>query len=151
MIANVYKIRPEAFKPHFETAACYLEIEGRLLLLECSPTKPEPGKWGVPAGKIDAGETPEKAAQRELFEETGIVSESSDIRAVGELYLDKNGLQFTYHMFQVLLKTQPKVLLSQEHTNYIWATPKEVSALPLMGGALEALYHYKTLLAPETL
>lgn len=29
-------------------------------------------QWGVPAGLIDAGETPEEAAKRELYEETGL-------------------------------------------------------------------------------
>jgi 8-oxo-dGTP pyrophosphatase MutT (NUDIX family) len=30
------------------------------------------GKWDLPKGKIDEGETPEKAAMREVMEETGI-------------------------------------------------------------------------------
>lgn len=31
-------------------------------------------KWDLPKGKIDAGETPEKAAKREVAEETGILA-----------------------------------------------------------------------------
>jgi 8-oxo-dGTP diphosphatase len=31
-----------------------------------------PGRWGVPSGKIDAGESSQQAALRELYEETGL-------------------------------------------------------------------------------
>jgi 8-oxo-dGTP pyrophosphatase MutT (NUDIX family) len=86
MHATVHETKPQGFKPAVEIAACYLEIDGQLLLLECSPSKPEPGKWGVPAGKLEVGETPEQAAKRELLEETGILIENSEIHAMGSLY-----------------------------------------------------------------
>ncbi len=70
MTTKVYEVRPQGFKATAEVAACYLEVDGKLLLLECSSSKAESGKWGVPAGKIEMGETPKEAAKRELFQIT---------------------------------------------------------------------------------
>jgi len=144
MHAKVHETKPQGFKPAVEIAACYLEIDGQLLLLECSPSKPEPGKWGVPAGKLEADETPEQAAKRELFEETGILIENSEIHAMDSLYIRKPHIDYVYHLFQVTLKEKPEVRLSSEHPNYLWALPQEIEALPLMEGAFEALQKYRS-------
>ena len=108
------------------------------------PSKPEPGKLGVPAGKLEIGETPEQAAKRELLEETGILVESSDIHGVGSLYIRKPQIDYVYHLFQISCKTKPRVRLSSEHSNYLWATQQEIETLPLMAGALTALQKYRS-------
>lgn len=149
MHVKVHETKPQGFKPAVEISACYLEIDGQLLLLECSPFKPEPNKWGVPAGKLEADETPEQAAKRELFEETGILIEDSQLHAIGSLYIRKPHIDYTYHLFQVTLKTKPEVRLSSEHPNYLWALPEEIETLPLMAGAFEALQKYRSSLAQK--
>lgn len=149
MVAEVYETKPQGFKAAVEIAACYLEIDGQLLLLECSSSKPEPGKWGVPAGKLEIGETPEQAAKRELFEETGILAESSDIHAIGSLYIRKPEIDYVYHLFQIILKAKPEVRLSSEHPNYLWAIQQEIETLPLMAGALGALQKYRSSLSQK--
>lgn len=47
------------------------------------------GKWDLPKGKMEAGETPEICAEREIEEETG----------VGQLEL-KNKITDTYHIYE---------------------------------------------------
>jgi 8-oxo-dGTP pyrophosphatase MutT (NUDIX family) len=139
---------PEQFCPQVQVAACYLEVNGKLLLLQRSDSKSEPGKWGVPAGKLEKNETPENAVRRELFEETGIDLERSSCRIeyIGPLYIRKAGFDFIYHSFKVWdCSSQPNqipdVHISDEHQNYIWAPTNDLKNMPLMAGALEAWQH----------
>ncbi len=48
-----------------------IEDAGRLLLVKRG-NDPERGRWSVPAGFVDAGEDPARAAEREALEETGL-------------------------------------------------------------------------------
>jgi ADP-ribose pyrophosphatase YjhB (NUDIX family) len=51
--------------------AVVIEHERRILLIKRG-NDPERGKWSVPAGFVDAGEDPVRAAEREAHEETGL-------------------------------------------------------------------------------
>ena len=48
---------------------------GRLLLVRVAgPDDPDRGKWTLPGGGMDWGESPEQTARRELTEETGLTA-----------------------------------------------------------------------------
>ena len=57
-------------------AAAYVAVRderGRLLLTRfAAPDHPDHGRWTMPGGGMDWGETPEQTARRELVEETGL-------------------------------------------------------------------------------
>lgn len=48
------------------------DAEGRLLLIQRGH-EPHQGRWSLPGGRIEAGESPEEAVVREVFEETGLM------------------------------------------------------------------------------
>ena len=70
--AIIFDEPPDNFSPGAFVSACHLMIDREILLIQRSPTNSEPGKWGVPAGKIENNDTTEEAIKRELFEETGL-------------------------------------------------------------------------------
>ncbi len=142
---EVLKTKPKDFDPQAEVAACYIECEGKLLLLQNAPDDSEAGSWGVPAGKVESNETPLQGAMRELFEETGISIDSSQIQLIGSLYIRKPEIDYVYHLFRIKVATRLEVQLSHEHQNYQWVSPEEIEMMPIMIGGKEAYAHYRAL------
>jgi ADP-ribose pyrophosphatase YjhB (NUDIX family) len=59
-------------------AAAYIEREGRVLLVRRA-NEPCRGLWTLPAGFVDAGEDPARAAERECLEETGLTARALSV------------------------------------------------------------------------
>lgn len=136
----IYDKKPKDFSPKVEVAAIYLNVNDKLLLLELGADKQEKGAWGVPAGKLEVGERPVQAAKRELLEETGIdIEAESSFYPLGELYIRKPEIDYTYHLFGINLESPPTIWLSPEHCSYQWVSRFEAESLPLMNGAKLAL------------
>lgn len=136
--------KPVNFQPKMEASACYLEVQDLILLIQQEKGKADEGQWGVPAGKLEQGETPEIAAKRELFEETGIQIQShSQFVYLRTLYIRKPDLDYIYYMFKVYLNQQSPIRLSLEHSNYRWANSEDLANLPLRPGVKEALNYYR--------
>jgi len=55
-----------------EVVAAIIERGGAILIGQRKAEQSHPLKWEFPGGKVEAGETPEKALARELDEELGI-------------------------------------------------------------------------------
>ena len=58
-------------------AVALVDADGRVLLAKRPAGKSMAGLWEFPGGKVDAGETPEVALIRELYEELGIDTKQS--------------------------------------------------------------------------
>jgi len=60
-------------QPVVASASILVDRQDRVLLLRRGPTAPwMPGRWNLPGGNIDPGETPREAAVREAKEEVGV-------------------------------------------------------------------------------
>jgi 8-oxo-dGTP diphosphatase len=58
-----------------QVVAGILEQNGRILICQRRPDQPHALKWEFPGGKVEPGESPAEALQRELGEELGIKSD----------------------------------------------------------------------------
>ncbi|CDR33161.1 NUDIX hydrolase [Criblamydia sequanensis] len=143
---QVFRKKPSDFKTHVYVTAAYVKHEDKILILQLSQEKEEAFHYGVPAGKLENGELPEDGMERELFEETGIRIDSKDsIRSLDLLFMRKPKCDYIYHLFEVTLAELPEIHLSKEHQAYRWLSLEEISTLPLMLGAIEAIEFYKEL------
>ncbi len=89
-------------------AVLSLVVRDRHILLVRRANAPDAGKWGFPGGKVEFGESLEQAAQRELFEETGIRGRADHIVTTLESFSNDQSdrLQFHYVMVAVLCEWQ---------------------------------------------
>ncbi|MHB1988319.1 MAG: NUDIX hydrolase [Acidimicrobiales bacterium] len=60
--------------PVLAVGAIILRTPDQILLIKRG-REPSAGRWSLPGGRVEFGETLEEAVQREVFEETGIVTE----------------------------------------------------------------------------
>jgi 8-oxo-dGTP pyrophosphatase MutT (NUDIX family) len=130
----IYFEPPTDFNPRFEIVSSYVTAQGKMLLLHRHNNKSQGGKWGEPAGKIDAGEKPLEAMVRELNEETGLVINPEQLTFFKTIYVRfLNEYDFTYHMFGLSFEAEPAININDyEHQSFTWVTPEEALKMNLV-------------------
>jgi 8-oxo-dGTP pyrophosphatase MutT (NUDIX family) len=127
----IYEEMPEDFESVFEVVACFVEHDGKILMLHRQDHKPQGDTWGGPAGKVDEGESIHEALKREVFEETSI--ELKDPKHFKKLFVRFPDYDFVYHIFHELLEELVEVnLREEEHKDFDWVSPKDALGMNLM-------------------
>jgi 8-oxo-dGTP diphosphatase len=67
------------------------DAAGRLLLIRRG-TEPSRGMWSVPGGRVEPGESPERAVEREVWEETGLRVRAGEV--VGRVRIPGRGVVY---------------------------------------------------------
>jgi 8-oxo-dGTP pyrophosphatase MutT (NUDIX family) len=108
--------------------------EGKILLV-CSPK--HKGKWTLPGGHIEPGETILEAAIRETKEETGLNAKPIVIFNHGEI-INPPDFYRPIHViyFDCLLETEENdvALDSNEGSSFMWCDPESALAIDLAKG-----------------
>ncbi|MBI2032130.1 MAG: NUDIX hydrolase [Candidatus Levybacteria bacterium] len=138
----IHKIRPKNFTPVFEIVSCFFEFDNKILLLRRHKNKSQGGRWGVPAGKINAGENKIAALIREIQEETGNTVSQKDLIYFKSIYV-KHAYDFVYHMYHYKLPREVPIKISDyEHKEYKWVDPKKALNLKLVDDLDECIKMY---------
>ncbi len=129
----IYKERPQDFNPKFNVVSCFMEYDGKILLLHRQDYKPQGNTWGVPAGKVDAGEEILETMIREIWEETGFKLTSSQLSYFGKVFVKYPDYDFVYHIYHTELAQKNKVVMRRkEHKDFKWLSPKDALNLPII-------------------
>jgi len=100
------------------------------------------GKWSVPGGAVDAGESLEDAARREIHEECGIEVELTDTIEVLQRVTrdDAQRVRFHYVIVDYVARWaagEPRP--SAEASEVRWVRPEEFEALDMTPGTAEVI------------
>ena len=129
----VFLIAPEQFNPRFEVVSCFLEHDGEILLLQRQDHKPEGGTWGVPAGKMNEGETPNLAIMREMFQEVGLSVSEEEMSYFQRVFVRYPSYDFIYHIYHLQLRNKPIVKINpEEHKAFKWVSPANALEINLI-------------------
>jgi type II secretory ATPase GspE/PulE/Tfp pilus assembly ATPase PilB-like protein/8-oxo-dGTP pyrophosphatase MutT (NUDIX family) len=97
----------------------------RVLLLQRAADGKRPLSWETVYGKIDRGERPERAAIRELREETGLEPESLYNVTVSSFYLHESQTIQMCITFAAFVSEDSAVALAEEHQGCEWVSLQE--------------------------
>ncbi len=123
---------------------------GDVLLLE--RLQPQ-GYWQSVTGSLKWDETPEQAAQRELYEETGIQASDEKLKATGQVnrfrivpawkprYAPDVG-ENTEYVYELCCTQRPDIQLHDtEHVRYQWLAPAAAAELASSTTNRDAILH----------
>lgn len=117
--------------PLIVTAAIVID-HGRVLVTRRLPGSLQGGLWEFPGGKLEEGETPAEALQRELLEELGVQTAVEEIFAVVHHRYDWGAVLILAYTCRLLSATIRDLQVAEHR----WCTVEELAALPFLAADL---------------
>lgn len=129
MAANVPPRRPEV------AAGAVCVREGRLLLVRRARGSAA-GRWAVPGGRVEHGESLSAAARRELAEETGLHGRVTGLCGIAERHVDGHHYVIVNQWVEV---TSGHPEAGDDADAVTWATRRDLDELDLVPRLTEFL------------
>lgn len=117
------------------------EKTGRVLILKRAETSYGLGAWCLPGGKVDYGDTVEKAAARELYEETSLVSNSMRFLFYQDSLPPEPGGMHCINLY-LECAIEGTLSLNRESSEFAWVGPRDLADYEIAFRNDEALMRY---------
>ena len=117
--------------------AIITDATGRLLLIKRGH-EPEAGRWSLPGGRIEPGESDHQALVREVREETGLTVTPG--RLAGTVERPWPGGRVLVIRDYAAVVTGGGLAAGDDADDARWVSPRDFGGLPLTTGLQEALY-----------
>ena len=115
------------FKTPVKNRVKIIEYDGKIIILHRHNNKSQGGKWGLPAGKVEVGESLNKAMVREIKEETGLSIPENKLIYFKKTFHRHGDYDFIFHTFSIKFDSLPTIVINpHEHSEFVWKTPREV-------------------------
>lgn len=113
--------------------AAIFDVDGKLFITKRGEkAKNERGKWEIPGGSVEFGETFEQAIKREVMEELGIEIEVLDLLGICDHLIPDEHQHWVAPTFLCrIAKSKPKILEPEKCAEIGWFTIEEAEKLPL--------------------
>lgn len=122
------------------------DADGRLLMI-LRATEPGRGKWSIPGGRVQPGETDADAVRRELVEETGLVVEVG--RLLGSVRRPApGGAVFDIHDYSARV-IDGAIRPGDDAAEARWVTAAEYAELQVVPGLTASLGAWSALPADQ--
>jgi len=134
-------------RPYASVAACVFKDNKVLLIKRAKP--PSQGRWSVPGGMIELGETLEDAARRELEEEGGIEIKTGRIFNVENLIVPDGDGKVLFHYVVTYLTAYYRsgtIRPGSDELDICWAARDELPQFdmsPVVRKNMTAAFNYR--------
>jgi 8-oxo-dGTP diphosphatase len=129
--------------PRPEVAVGAVAVVDGMLLLVRRGHEPGMGRWSLPGGRLEPGESVRSAVEREVLEETGLAVRCRDL--VGWAERRAGAYHFVILDFAVTVDDRGSPVAGGDATDASWVGLDDVARLDLVQGLAQFLRAHKVL------